>query len=132
MADEPKPASDESGKWLSWCRNHPKTEHTPATWVALAAFLEAQQQRIAELEAACVRKNEDGAAAYEWGYAEKARVRELEAALRECADDLAAELRHRYAYIDDKPHPAEAHRYARDMEPVDNARKLLGEERAGG
>ena len=41
-------------------------------------------KRIAELEAACVRKNEDGAAAYEWGQHGKAEADELRGLLAEC------------------------------------------------
>jgi hypothetical protein len=48
----------------------------------------------------------------------------LIACLRECADDLSAEVIDRYAY-DGKIHPANAGRYARDMTPVMNARALL-------
>lgn len=50
-----------------------------------------------------------------------ARIAELEVALRECADDLEAEVRDRYAPL----HPAMEHRYRRDMEPVRKVRALL-------
>lgn len=54
-------------------------------------------ERIVELKAACIRKNKDGASAYQWGYAQAKRIVELEAKsiqeivthhqeLRECAE----------------------------------------------
>lgn len=52
--------------------------------VAYGRALAWQQRRIAELEAACVRKNEDGAAAYEWGQHEKAEVDDLRGLIAEC------------------------------------------------
>lgn len=60
----------------------------------------------------------------------RARVAELEARLRECADDLEAELKARHLQADGKPHPALAHDFERDMAPVRNARALLGEKPA--
>ena len=54
---------------------------------------------------------------------ENAALREC---LRECADDLEAELDARYR-PHDNIHPAMERRYDRDMEPVLRARALLGE-----
>lgn len=47
----------------------------------------------------------------------------LRAALKECADDLAAEIEARFNAI--KRHPAMEARYERDMTPVKKARELL-------
>jgi hypothetical protein len=48
-------------------------------------------------------------------------IERLRSALRECAGDLEDELRARYGT---PPHPAEARRFARDMEVVEMARRL--------
>jgi hypothetical protein len=50
----------------------------------------------------------------------------LRAALKDCADDLESEVKHRYDRIGD--HPAMAPKYERDMEPVKAARALLADE----
>ncbi len=56
----------------------------------------------------------------------RARVEGLEAALRECADDLEAEVRATHgADHPDGIHPSQERKYERDMEPVDRARALL-------
>ena len=55
----------------------------------------------------------------------KARIAELEALLKDCADDLEAEVDARYGETSKKCMP---HRYERDMAPVVAARaKLNGE-----
>lgn len=50
-----------------------------------------------------------------------ARIAELEALLKECADDLDAELNNRYGNV----HPAMQKRYDMDMAPVRAARAAL-------
>ncbi len=56
----------------------------------------------------------------------RARVEKLEAALRECADDLEAEVRATHgADHPDGIHPSQLYKYARDMQPVDRARALM-------
>ncbi len=54
------------------------------------------------------------------------KIGRLRAALKECADDLEAELRDRYKLTMDT-YPSEKHSFDRDMVPVLNARKLLDE-----
>jgi hypothetical protein len=54
--------------------------------------------------------------------AAEARVRELEAGLRECADELEWEIRARYG---EPVHPAEQRKFERDMAIVVRARALL-------
>ena len=49
----------------------------------------------------------------------------LEAALRECADDLAQWLEASYKPSGQPIHPSQQRRYERDMEPVLRARALL-------
>lgn len=49
-------------------------------------------------------------------------IERLRAALRECADDLEGELRERYRGVETRQAP----RFARDMQLVIEARKLLG------
>jgi hypothetical protein len=56
-----------------------------------------------------------------------ARVSELEAGLRECADDLRAEVNDRWCWSDGRPDPRMQHKYDRDMEPVLKAEDLLKE-----
>ena len=52
----------------------------------------------------------------------------LAQALRECSDDLEAELRHRYgADAAESPYATERSRYLRDMKPVRAAQELLAE-----
>lgn len=51
-------------------------------------------------------------------------VEEMRETLRECANDLAAEVESQYV-MSGSVHPANAGRYARDMTPVMNARALL-------
>lgn len=58
---------------------------------------------------------------------DKARIAELEGALRDCADDLEAEVRDRWCYMNGRPHPAMQPKFDRDMQPVDRARSLLGD-----
>ena len=53
---------------------------------------------------------------------ENAALREC---LRECADDLAASLIDQFR--GDIRYPAQRRRWERDMEPVERARKLLGD-----
>jgi hypothetical protein len=53
-------------------------------------------------------------------------IKRLREALKECADDLEAEVEARYSH-GIKEHPAMAPKYARDMEPVVKARSLLAE-----
>jgi hypothetical protein len=48
----------------------------------------------------------------------------LRKALKECSDDLEAYIEHHYDKVKDQP--AMTRRYDRDMEPVKQARKLLG------
>lgn len=56
--------------------------------------------------------------------AETTQLDRLQAALKECANDLEAEIDARYG----RPvHPALAHQYERDMEPVQTARAILAE-----
>ena len=50
--------------------------------------------------------------------------KKLRAALRDCADDLAAELEARYHRTLD--YPSQKRKYDRDMAPVLTARALLG------
>jgi hypothetical protein len=52
-------------------------------------------------------------------------ISRLAAALRECADDLAAEIDARYPTRE--AYPSEMHRYQRDMDTVIRARALLAE-----
>lgn len=54
------------------------------------------------------------------------RAERAEAALRECADDLEAELRARYEMGSDKKIYMQA-RFERDMQPVANARAVLAQ-----
>jgi hypothetical protein len=49
----------------------------------------------------------------------------LAEALRECSDDLAAEISARYAGT--LHYPVQQHGYDRDMAPVERARALLAE-----
>ena len=49
----------------------------------------------------------------------------LRECLRECADDLASSLIDQYG--GDIRHPVQRRRWERDMEPVERARKLLGD-----
>lgn len=51
-------------------------------------------------------------------------IERLRAALQDCADDLEAELRARYAGTQDI-YPSERRRFDRDMEAVTAARQLL-------
>jgi hypothetical protein len=51
-------------------------------------------------------------------------ITRLRAALKECADGLAEYVEHHYDRT--KDHPAMKRRYDRDMQPVIDARKLLG------
>jgi hypothetical protein len=53
-------------------------------------------------------------------------VERLRAALKECADDLEAEIRDRYKLTMDV-YPSEKRKFDRDMASVIAARKLLGE-----
>lgn len=50
-------------------------------------------------------------------------IAQLRLALKDCADDLEAEIEARYANT--KDHPAMKRRYDRDMETVRRARLLL-------
>lgn len=60
---------------------------------------------------------------------QRARAERLEAALREVTDDLENYVRQEYhADNEEGVHPALAHRYERDMEPVRKARALTPEE----
>jgi hypothetical protein len=59
-----------------------------------------------------------------------ARVRELEEALRECADDLANMIHHAYPSRD--VYQVIKSKYDRDMEPVIRARELLAALGEGG
>lgn len=54
----------------------------------------------------------------------------LKAAAKDCADELEAEVKHRYygSKPDEPLHPAMQGRYERDMEPVEAVRALLPEE----
>lgn len=55
------------------------------------------------------------------------RIAELEALVAELADDLEAEVRNTHAAFESgEVHPAVRHRFERDMEPVERARKALG------
>lgn len=58
-----------------------------------------------------------------------AEIERLRSLLKECADDLAAEIEHRYDRV--KDHPAMLPRYERDMEPVTKARTALASEQKG-
>lgn len=60
-----------------------------------------------------------------------AECRALEAALRECADDLEAELNARHFMPNGKPHPALQHDYDNDIATVLQARALLAQPAAG-
>jgi hypothetical protein len=60
----------------------------------------------------------------------QARVRELEDALRECANDLANMIHHAYPSRD--VYQVIQSKYDRDMEPVIRARGLLAALREGG
>lgn len=51
-------------------------------------------------------------------------IERLRAALKECADGLAMYVEHEYANLD---YPSQRRRYKRDIAPVIEARKLLGE-----
>ena len=51
-------------------------------------------------------------------------VQKLVMALKDCADDLEAEIEARYSH-GIKEHPAMTPKYERDMEPVLRARELL-------
>jgi hypothetical protein len=55
------------------------------------------------------------------------RIEALEGALRECADDLEAELRGRWCIVQGNPHPAMKPKFDRDMQPVYRARTTLGD-----
>jgi hypothetical protein len=50
-------------------------------------------------------------------------IERLRASLRECADDLAAEIEYHYAGT--KDYPSEKRRYERDIQSVIKARALL-------
>jgi hypothetical protein len=52
------------------------------------------------------------------------RIAELEAALRDCADDLEAEVEAKYP-VGSRVYPTMERRYNQDMEPVTTARRLL-------
>lgn len=60
----------------------------------------------------------------------KAEIERLQAVLKECSDDLAAELNVRYHKTLD--YPSQRRAYDRDMVPVIEARKLLGLEQKAG
>ena len=66
-----------------------------------------------------------GMGSYGYAYCNEAAdaIEELMALLKECADDLEDELGYRYGNV----HPVLQDRYDRDMEPVRQARKLVGE-----
>ncbi len=53
----------------------------------------------------------------------QAEIERLRAALKECADDLAAFIEHQYAKTLD--YPSQKRHYDRDMTPVIEARRLL-------
>ena len=55
--------------------------------------------------------------------AKDAEIERLRAALKECADDLEAELEAKFASIGQ--HPAILRKHERDMEPVKTARAVL-------
>lgn len=62
----------------------------------------------------------------------RARVEALEAALKDCADDLEAEVRATHgADHPDGVHPSQVWKYERDVEPVVRARALLDTEEKG-
>ena len=54
-----------------------------------------------------------------------ARIRELEGALKDCADDLEAFVRGRWCYTSGNPHPGNLPRFEEDMRPVCKARAIL-------
>lgn len=58
-----------------------------------------------------------------------AEIERLRGLLKECANDLAAEIEHRYDRM--KDHPAMMPKYERDMEPVTRARAALSPEQKG-
>lgn len=62
--------------------------------------------------------------------ADAARIRALESALLECADDLEARIDAEYT-IAMMAYPHNQQRYAREMEPVKAARTALGAAGAG-
>jgi len=99
-------------------------EATAAFWTGVVA--KGPAARIAELEAESKARLTDASAAWDMCETLRARIAELEVLLKECADDLAAELDARYRILpDDKVHPAMQHRYDRDMAPVRAARAAL-------
>ena len=55
----------------------------------------------------------------------RARVAKLEDVLKECADDLEAEFRHKYRLSDGTIHPAQQKDFDRDMDLVVRARAAL-------
>lgn len=105
MTDIVERLLDKDGKFMSrYCKPHQLQELR----VEAAAEIERQQADIDRLIAE--RQGWLG------------EVERLRAALRECADDLEGELRERYRGVETRQAP----RFARDMQPVIEARKLLG------
>jgi hypothetical protein len=91
---------------------------------AAAAEAEAARWKAARDEAreAAVQSSEIAGEACIRAAAAEARVKELEAGLRECADELEWEIRARYG---EPVPPAEQRRFERDMAIIVRARALL-------
>jgi hypothetical protein len=74
------------------------------------------------------RSTESQMAMFSLPQAKDAEIAALKAALKDCADDLEAEVRATHgADHPDGIHPSQVWKFERDMEPVKRARALSGE-----
>jgi hypothetical protein len=97
---------------------------------AQAREIAAKDARIAELEAREKHLEESRSIWRQDALRAGDRIAELEALLKDCADDLEAELRARYGCVKGGPiHPAENKRFQRDIDSVYAARAALNGEK---
>lgn len=53
------------------------------------------------------------------------RIEGLVSAAKDCADDLEANVRDRWCYVNSEPHPGNLPKFEQDMEPVRRVRTIL-------